>query len=81
MLWTSDYKTNTVHVDDVARGIWHVCLHGRQGEIYNLADKEDTSRALLFYIMWINCMCSIIFEWRPQYYTLMSSLLYHFAND
>lgn len=47
MLWTSDYKTNTVHVYDVARAIWHVCFHGSPGEIYNLADKGDTSQCYL----------------------------------
>lgn len=47
MLWTSDYKTNTVNVYDVARAIWHVCNHGARGEIYNLADKGDTSQYCL----------------------------------
>jgi len=43
MLWTRDYKTNTVHVEDVARAIWHLCHNGVIAEVYNLADKGDTS--------------------------------------
>ena len=43
MLWTRDYKLSTVHVYDVVRAIWHLCYHGNAGDVYNLADKGDTS--------------------------------------
>lgn len=54
LLWTKDLKLNTVHVDDVARALWHVAATtqekgGRSGavtgkEIYNLCDKGDTGK-------------------------------------
>ena len=31
-----------VHVDDVARAIWHTIEHGEPGGIYNLADAADS---------------------------------------
>lgn len=34
---------NTVHVKDVCKALWHLCLHGARGEIYHLADMGDTS--------------------------------------
>ncbi len=43
MLWNKDFKMNTVHVRDLARGIWHLCNNGKPGETYNLSDKGDTS--------------------------------------
>jgi len=44
MLWTKDMRLNTVHVTDVATALWHLCLNGQPGEIYNLADKNDTTQ-------------------------------------
>ena len=44
LLWNRDLKMNTVHVLDVARAIWHLYFHGKTREIYNLADKSDTSK-------------------------------------
>ena len=44
LLWNRDLKMNTVHVLDVARAIWHLYYHGKTKEIYNLADKSDTSK-------------------------------------
>jgi len=44
MLWSKDFKMNTVHVEDVARATWHLCCHGTNGEVYNLADKGDTTQ-------------------------------------
>jgi len=43
MLWTRDYKLSTVHVYDVVRALWHLCYHGNIGDVYNVADKGDTS--------------------------------------
>jgi len=43
-LWTKDLKINTVHVHDVSRALWHLCSHGKDGEIFNLADKTDTDQ-------------------------------------
>jgi len=54
LLWTKDLKINTVHVEDVAKALWHVSTNksekgGRDGpvtskEIYNVADKGDTDQ-------------------------------------
>ncbi|KAK2957686.1 putative NAD-dependent epimerase/dehydratase family protein [Blattamonas nauphoetae] len=55
-LWSADLKLNTVHVRDVAAAIWHLCQKGTNGEIYNLADKNDTDQGK------INNMLSILFR-------------------
>lgn len=44
MLWTKDLKMNTVHVDDVCCAVWHLCLNGQNGEIYNLVDEGNTTQ-------------------------------------
>ena len=49
MLWTRDYKLSTVHVYDVVRAIWHLCYHGNVGDVYNLADKGDTSTSFALF--------------------------------
>ena len=36
---------STVHVIDVCRGLWHLTSHGHSGDVFNLADKSDTSKA------------------------------------
>ena len=43
-LWTGDLKMNTVHVRDVCAATWHLCQKGVLGEVYNLADKNDTNQ-------------------------------------
>lgn len=50
-LWTKDLKVNTVHVHDVVRALWHLCSHGSKGEIYNLADKNDTDQGKINVIL------------------------------
>ncbi len=42
MLWTKDLKTNTVHVRDVAKALWFLTNNGNNGQIFNLADENDT---------------------------------------
>jgi len=44
-LWDKEMKINTVHVTDVCRALWHLTNHGNSGEIYNLADENDTDQA------------------------------------
>jgi len=46
-LWTGDLKINTVHVNDVAKALFHLCKHGESGAIYNLADKSNTDQELV----------------------------------
>lgn len=44
LLWTKDLKMSTVHVIDVCRALWHLTSHGSSGDVFNLADKSDTSQ-------------------------------------
>lgn len=44
LLWTKDLKMNTVHVSDLCSAVWHVCLHGKAREVYNVVDPGDTSK-------------------------------------
>lgn len=44
LLWHKGIKMHTVHVLDMCRAIWHCCLHGKSGEIYNVVDKGDTTQ-------------------------------------
>lgn len=50
-LWTGDLKMNTVHVNDVCAATWHLCQKGKNNEIYNLADKNDTDQAKIATIL------------------------------
>jgi len=43
-LWNDKLALNTVHVDDVVRALWHLATKGKRGEIYNLADKADSTQ-------------------------------------
>lgn len=43
-LWSKDLKLNTVHVRDVVKALWHLSEKGTKGEVYNLADKGDTTQ-------------------------------------
>jgi len=41
-LYSKDLRVNTVHADDVAKALVFLCTKGEKGQIYNLADKNDT---------------------------------------
>jgi len=43
-LWSGDLRLNTVHVFDVCRALWLLCVEGKNGEIYNLSDLGDTDQ-------------------------------------
>eukprot|EP01117_Protostelium_nocturnum_P008419 TRINITY_DN300_c0_g1_i1.p1 TRINITY_DN300_c0_g1~~TRINITY_DN300_c0_g1_i1.p1 ORF type:complete len:400 (+),score=94.26 TRINITY_DN300_c0_g1_i1:103-1200(+) len=43
-LWDKDLKINTVHVQDVVAGLWHLTSNGQVGQVYNLADSNDTDQ-------------------------------------
>lgn len=45
-LWTDKLALNTVHINDVIRALWHLALNGKSGEVYNLADKAESSRCM-----------------------------------
>lgn len=51
VLWDKALKINTVHVNDVCKAIWHMCLHGEKGQIWNLADKNDTDQGKVMKIL------------------------------
>jgi len=42
--WFESSKISTVHVSDVARALWFLALNGKKGDIYNLADSNDTDQ-------------------------------------
>ena len=37
---------STVNVTDVCRAVWHLTNHGNSGDVFNLADKSNTSKML-----------------------------------
>jgi len=43
-LYSKDLRLNTVHADDVAKALHFLCTHGHSGDVYNLADKNDTDQ-------------------------------------
>lgn len=38
---------STVHVTDVCRALWHLTSHGSSGDVFNLADKSDSSKSFV----------------------------------
>lgn len=44
LLWTKDLHMSTVHVEDAVKAIWFLCTNGKHGEVYNLADKQDSTQ-------------------------------------
>ncbi|KAI9179855.1 hypothetical protein H9P43_005186 [Blastocladiella emersonii ATCC 22665] len=51
LLWTKDLRINTVHVEDVCAATWTVAQAYKDkpanGEVFNLADKQDTDQETL----------------------------------
>jgi len=45
--WFEKTKINTVHVRDVARALWHLASNGTAGQVFNLADKNNTDQVKL----------------------------------
>jgi len=43
-LYTKDLRLNTVHADDVAKALHFLCTNGNSGDIFNLADSNDTDQ-------------------------------------
>lgn len=69
LLWTKDLKMNTVHVSDLCRAIWHVCLHGKPREVYNVVDEGDTTQGK------VTEMISNTFSINHAYWGTAASLL------
>lgn len=38
---------STVHVTDVCHALWHLTSHGSSGDVFNLADKSDSSKSFV----------------------------------
>jgi nucleoside-diphosphate-sugar epimerase len=43
-LWDKELKMNTVHVEDVCAALVHLTTHGNSGEVFNLADTNETDQ-------------------------------------
>jgi nucleoside-diphosphate-sugar epimerase len=43
-LYTKDLRLNTVHADDVAKALHFLTTNGESGQIFNLADSNDTDQ-------------------------------------
>lgn len=43
-LWDKELKINTVHVDDLCAALWFLSQQGKIGEVYNVADSNDTDQ-------------------------------------
>eukprot|EP01120_Amphizonella_sp_Union-15-10_P001011 TRINITY_DN11076_c0_g1_i1.p1 TRINITY_DN11076_c0_g1~~TRINITY_DN11076_c0_g1_i1.p1 ORF type:complete len:362 (+),score=69.63 TRINITY_DN11076_c0_g1_i1:125-1210(+) len=68
-LWDADLRMNTVHVRDCCKAIWHLCLKGEPGKIYNLADKNDTDQAK------VNAILESMFGIQTGYHSKLKSNL------
>eukprot|EP00051_Salpingoeca_urceolata_P035832 m.31587 g.31587 ORF g.31587 m.31587 type:complete len:366 (+) comp9786_c0_seq1:194-1291(+) len=69
LLWTDKLKLNTVHVDDVSKALFVVAEKGAQGEVYNLADKADSTQGS------ISDLVAQLFGIKTGYYgTVLSNL-------
>jgi len=43
-LWDKDLQINTVHVYDAVAALWHLTSNGTVGDVYNLADTNETDQ-------------------------------------
>jgi len=46
-LWDKELKMHTVHVEDVCAALVHLTTHGNSGDVYNLADTNDTDQGTI----------------------------------
>ncbi|CAK4074816.1 unnamed protein product [Aphanomyces euteiches] len=69
LLWDAEMRLNTVHVFDVCKALWHVALHGKVHDVFNLADKSDTSQGI------INDMVTALFNIKTGFHGVLVSNL------
>lgn len=69
LLWTKDLKMSTVHVIDVCRALWHLASHGDSGDVFNLADKSDTTQGSIS-----NFVCEIFGIEHDYFGTMLSNM-------
>jgi len=46
-LWDKELKMHTVHVEDVCAALVHLTTHANSGEVFNLADTNDTDQGTI----------------------------------
>lgn len=69
LLWTSKLRLNTVHVDDVARAVWHAAERAPPAAIFNLADAADSTQGS------VTDMICALFSIRSDYHgSIVSNL-------
>jgi len=68
-LWDKDLRINTVHVRDVVAGLWHLLQSGTVGELYNMADQNDTSQGS------VNALLENLFKIKTSFMGNMKSKL------
>jgi nucleoside-diphosphate-sugar epimerase len=74
--WTAELKTHTVHIEDLVRATYFLCLNGKAGQIYNIVDEGDTTQGYLTEII------SDIFNINHDYWgTTFSTLAKLDMND
>lgn len=44
LLWNKDLSMCTVHIRDLCSALWLLTSSGTNGEVYNLADKGETTQ-------------------------------------
>jgi nucleoside-diphosphate-sugar epimerase len=60
---------HTVHVQDAAAAIWHLCCAAENGDVFNLVDDNDTSQGTF------NAVLESLFAIRTGFYgSIMSNL-------
>lgn len=69
LLWTKDLKMSTVHVTDVCRALWHLTSHGSSGDVFNLADKSNSTQGSI-----TNLVCEIFGIEHDYFGTVLSSM-------
>lgn len=69
LLWTKDLKMCTVHVNDVCRALWHLSNHGNSGDVFNLADKSNTTQGSI-----TNFVCEIFGIQHEYFGTVLSNM-------
>jgi nucleoside-diphosphate-sugar epimerase len=68
-LWGEDLRVHTVHVQDVAAGLWHLLCGDATGavEVYNLVDDGDTTQGS------VNAVIEELFRVETGFYGTMTS--------
>jgi len=66
-LWDKELRLNTVHVEDVCAALYHLSKNGQVGQVYNLADSNDTDQGS------INKLLESIFKIKTDFMGFLKS--------